>query len=267
MKKPAALVLALIFLSLATSDTFAADIKLEPGNFFIQAVAGQTIREAVTIRNLSLTSKNLKLAWEGYSFPEGEFTSREDLGNHSINFAAISQTDLELQPFEVRSVELEFKIPKHIESADYYGTLTVRDQDSKVQTEFTIRVLGKIEEKIDITRFLSKGSSLIIYTANNGNQTVDVEANIKIQNLFGQISAQKTIKQQLKAAQQRALEVEKPRLLPGYYQAQVSLEYGSGRTKSSFYSFWIHPEFFLVVGLLVFIVVLPVILSKRKVHR
>jgi len=267
MKKVAALAFSLILFFLATSDAFAADIKLEPGNFLIQSTAGQTIREAVTIRNLSPTSKNLKLTWEGYSLPQGEFGSREGLKQHSINFAALSQTNLELQPFEVTSAEIEFKIPKAASPADYYGALTVLDQDSKAQTDFTIRLLGKIEEKVDITSLSINNSSLSISIANDGNQTVDIKADIKIQNLFGQVSAQKTTKQRLKAAQQKNLSLEHENLLPGYYQAKVSLEYGSGRTKSSFHSFWIHPEFFLFVGLLVFIVVLRVILAKRKAHK
>jgi len=268
MKKVAAFALSLIFLFSAASPVFAAEFKLEPEDFLVQATAGQTILETVLIKNLSPTAKNLKLTWEDYSLPESEFTSREDLEKHSISFATISQTNLELQPFSTAPVEIEFKIPKGTAPADYYGRLLVLDQDSKAQTDFTIRLLGKIEEKIDLTRIFTKGSSLIIEIANNGNQTSNLSLTVTIQSLLGQTIQVTPVKQQIKAAQHKNLSIEAGDLLPGYYQAKISLEYGSGRTKSSFYSFWVHPELFLIGGALIFIIVVLLVSPfKRRVRK
>src|SRR3990170_3917850 len=112
MKKVSAVLLSFIFLLFSTNTVLAAPtIEAQPKSFFIQGSAGKTIRETVVIKNLADSLKVLSLEWQGYNLPSEEFTSESNVKNHSIDFAQLSTNSLELQPYGLSSVEVEFAVP------------------------------------------------------------------------------------------------------------------------------------------------------------
>jgi len=263
VKKLTFFLFSLIFLFLARSAFADGGFNLEPKNFFLQASPGKTIREVVTLKNLDPTPKTVTLTWQGYTLPKGGFTNEVGLKSHSIDFALLSASSLEIQPFGARTLELEFAVPKDKTPADYYGTLLAKAESSQEQSEFTVRVLGIIEEKIDVIGFSDNGNISTIKIANHGNQTTSFQANLKIQDLLGRAKDLEPIKDSLKAAEAKTFQVKHSSGLPGPYQAKISLDFGTSGQRVAFYSFWIRPEVFLIFGAIILIAAF-IFLSKLR---
>ena len=264
MKKLTFFLFSLIFLFLARSAFADGGFNLEPKNFFLQASPGKTIREVVTLKNLDPTPKTVTLTWQGYTLPKGGFTNEVGLKSHSIDFALLSASSLEIQPFGARTLELEFAVPKDKTPADYYGTLLAKAESSQEQSEFTVRVLGIIEEKIDVIGFSDNGNISTIKIANGGNQTTDVQIDTKIQGFFGKTNTLEPAKTSLKAAEVKTLQMKHKALWPGTYQAKISLDFGSSSQKVVFHSFWIRPEVFLIFGAIILIAALIFLFRRRN---
>ena len=264
MKKAAFFLFGLIFLSSITPTFADVGVKIEPKSFFIQAIPGKTVREVVTLKNSFSAPKNVYLAWQGYQLTEGKFTSETDRADHTINFARLNTKIVELQPQGLGVVEIEFEVPKDTLPADYYGALVAKGEGWQERADFTIRVLGRIEEKVEIAQFSAKGDAIILKIANRGNQTTDFRASIKIQDFLGRTKNLGPIKGGLKAAEIKTIQVKHAATLPGPYQAKIDFEFGSQKQEVVFYSFWIHPEIFLIAGAIIVIAVLIFLAKRRK---
>jgi hypothetical protein len=263
VKKLTFFLFSLIFLLSANGASANSGFELAPKNFFLQAYPGKTIREVVTLKNLEATPKTVSLTWQGYQLTGSESTSDVDRNNHSINFARLSTKKLELQPQSTAAVEIEFAVPKDIQPADYYGSLLAASESLQTQADFTVRVLGKVEEKIAVTGFSVKGDDIILKIANHGNQTTSFQANLKIQDLLGRAKDLEPIKDSLKAAEAKTFQVKHSSGLPGPYQAKISLDFGTSGQRVAFYSFWIRPEVFLIFGAIILIAAF-IFLSKLR---
>jgi len=263
VKRAAVFFTILIFFCLTTKVFAVSSFEPEPKQFFVQAVAGKLTKEAILIKNNTPTLKNLWLDWQGYSLPKGEFIDKSDLEKHSINFASLSSNTLELQPFSTSNIEVVFDIPKNTLPADYYGSLIIRDGANQEQVDFTIRIPGRLEEELKIDKIIDDGSFLTLPIHNRGNQTVKVSADIDVQNFFGRhvLTAKGT--EEIKASQIKKISANHSSLLPGYYQAKISLETTSGKQIISIHSFWVRPEFFFVLGAIIFLLSLGIYLKRR----
>jgi hypothetical protein len=159
---------------------------------------------------------------------------------------------------------LNFSIPKEISSGDYYGDLVLSSGTEVGKIPFTIRVLGKLEEKVVLEQVTKDGSALKLKVANRGNRTSKVSAKLKINDLLGTVDQPQTQTLNLKAGEISLLSATHKTLLPGIFQTEISLIYGEKDTQnSSLFRFLIWPQFYI---LFVIITLGALILTWRKLR-
>ncbi|OGY23215.1 MAG: hypothetical protein A2172_02440 [Candidatus Woykebacteria bacterium RBG_13_40_15] len=242
MKRLAVTFIIFIILFIATPAN-ASELKAEPRNFQLQAIPGDNLVENVLITNLSASNKTLKLSW---SVPK----------NNGIGFVSFEKSDLVLTPNATNPIEIEFKIPKDLQPADYYGSLVAKTGSIEEKSDFTIRILGTTKEEIAVEKFHDSGSKLNFEVSNNGNRTITLQTKAKIEELFGLFGKNLESKTELKAGEKKEISIAHSNLPPGFYGADVVLLYGTAGREHLFPYFWVNPDFALIGTLLLVIVVL-----------
>jgi uncharacterized membrane protein len=232
----------------------ASELKIEPKNFQLQAIPGDTLVEDVLITNLSTSNKTLKLSW---STPK----------NNGIGFASFEKSVPVLSPNATNSIELEFKIPKDLQPADYYGSLVVKTDTSEEKADFVIRILGTTREEIRASNFTDSGGRLNFTVINSGNRTISLQTKATIEGLFGLFSTSKDAKSFVRAGEQKEISISHNNLPPGFYQADIVFLFGEKGMEHVFPSFWINSDFVLIVVLLLVIAIAFYLKSKNKAQK
>jgi len=253
VKRLAAAFTILILLFSATPAN-ASYLKIEPKNFQLQAIPGDTLVENILITNLSTSNKTLKLSW---ATPK----------NNGVGFALFEKSISVLPPNATIPVEIEFKIPKDLQPADYYGSLVAKAGKSGEKVDFVIRVLGTTKEEIRSSNFTDSGRKLNFTVINSGNRTISLQTKATIEGLFGLFSTSKDVKSFVRAGEQKELSISHNNLPPGFYQADVVFLFGEAGMEHVFPYFWINSDFVLIVVLLLGIALAFYLKSRNKAKK
>jgi hypothetical protein len=268
MKKIIAAVFLILLLTPKDAWALNKVFSVPQGDFFIQTSSGKTITETVLVKSGSSAVVKIRSSWQGYTLTKEALVNDSFLNQHSIDFAVIDQTNFEIQPFGTNVINVNLSVPDQIKSGDYYGVLALTDGQNEEKVNFTLRVLGQVSEKITLEGFQKDSSGFKLKVANEGNITTKLKAKLKVSDFVGKIDELETGETSVKAGQITTLEASLKQLLPGYYQAEVSLIFGDKLTQTtSVHSFWVWPEFFLgslIVAVLVLLVI--VVVKKKATH-
>lgn len=269
MKKLLLLTVFILYL-LSQNDTLAAssNLKIENKDYLLQGSAGINLVEYIVITNSSETVQRIETKWSGYKLSKSQVVSDEFLINHSIDFANLPQTTIDLGPFDTGSLTIEFNIPSTLKSGDYYGSLELNSATGKEVVDFTIRILGELTEQVQINESKATKDTLIFKVANTGNISSDFSISSALDKFIGADIKQRIDKQTLKAGETREVSIKFGNLLPGYYQTENKLTYGNKDTeKTSLYSFWVRQEFFIVSVLTLFLSLIVIWFIKSSSKR
>jgi hypothetical protein len=244
-----------LFFLFAPIANAANSFEVEQTNFFLQASAGKELAETVILRNLTDQPITISVKWEGYSE-----------SSHTIDFAKLSTSELEIQPRGVANLQVVLTLPENLKSGDYYGQLNLLTNGSVETVNFTIRVLGELSEQIETTVYSSaKGLNLIL--ENRGNVTTLVDTKVSLTNFFGHEVGSQTINQfGLKALEKVEKQIVTDQLLPGPYQIKIESVFGTEKTpQTKLEKIWLEPYFFWAgVFLLPILFMGSLILIRRK---
>jgi uncharacterized membrane protein len=253
VKRLAAVFIIFIPLFFATPAN-ASELKAEPKNFQLQAIPGDNLVETVLITNLSNSTKNLNVTWQ---------TPK----NYAVKFTSVKKSALVLAPNTTTPIELEFKIPKDLQPADYYGSLVAKADTSEEKVDFVIRILGTTKEEIKVSDFADNGRKLNFTIINSGNRTISLQTKAGIEGLFGLFSASKDTVTSVRAGEQKEISISHNNLPPGFYQADVVFLFGEAGKEHVFPSFWINSDFILIGVLLLVIVIAFYLKSRNKAQK
>lgn len=268
MKITLTLALASIFLlfpknSFAqSSSTFVALQK----DFLLQTPIGKTLDQTIVIKSNSPTQEKVYLTWLGYELPPNEVTDNKLLTEHSIDFVVFPKFNDSIEPFGIINLPISFNVPNRLKPGDYYGTLVISSSDHQEKTNFTIRVLGQLNESIHLKSFRDTGMSTILEFENIGNRTSKVSVKNLLTYFFNkEINLNTSF--ELKAGEKKTVKQNHQQLLPGFYEAKVSTSFGEKNTTvTKLYSFWVRGEFF-IFSLITLITTFIIFLSVKKSYR
>lgn len=221
--------------------------SLDQSNFFLYTSFDKELSETVVIKNLSDQAISVFLSWAPY----------EASLQHTIDFAQLQNSTVELQPFGVGTAELRFASPENLKPGDYYGSLLATTKGVVKKADFTLRFLGELTENVTLKSVAYADTSLTLSLENQGNITTSVKGKVVVTDFFGRIAAENSFPQtELKAEEKIDKTIDLPTILPGPYQAKVELVSGQKDfNQSRVYSFWAELEFFSL-GTIFLIVVL-----------
>lgn len=258
MKKYLSLLLLIALFFGVGPTTFATSqqtIEFSQKEFLLFS-SGKSLQETVTLKNLEGTPKAVYLSWIPYSKTNTKTLNQTFQTKHSIDFAELAETKINLQPFESRAISILFQLPDNLESGDYYGLLHASDQQSTLEVPFTIRKLGKLTDSIAARASLNE-KNLTIEISNTSNKTTQIEISADINGLLDDVEKIKFNDTKLLAGEKVSFKSNKLDLLPGYYQARIDIKYSErDLNKVLLISFWVHPEFFVVSVLTLFVSIL-----------
>lgn len=212
-----------------------ATFSLDEENFHLQTSAGKPLRELVSVKNLSSEILVLKLNWRPSS-----------LTQHSIDFASVSPSNLEIQPFGIGTVETFFETPENLKPGDYYGRLEIKNAGEERQIEFRLRLLGELKEEVELKEFDLNKENFHLKFENNGNISSLVKSQLTITDFFGRKLLSQNIDQfEIKAQDNNTISLAANLKVPGPYQAKIVTTFGTKETpQSALRSFWVKPNFF-----------------------
>jgi hypothetical protein len=234
-------------LLLSSQNLYAADLRFESSDFSLKASPAGRVSEVVLLTNLTDSRKTISLAWEGYELEQGNYLNPLVLTKHSIDFASVSPTTLSLNPQATGTVNISFQIPESTISGDYYGSLVALSEGSEEKVDFTLTVLGKLDEKIEVLATNDDGRKLEVRLVNQGNISIPVKGRVLLHNLFGKkydLSSEELL---VRAGEIKTISFAHSPLESGLWQEEVTLHYGSKDTAyTTLNSFWINPLLFFV---------------------
>jgi len=213
---------------------------------FLLFSSGKKIEETLNLRNSTDKLVKVSLSWVPYSKMNLKL-EKDFAKKHSVDFATISETTFNLEPYEVKPIKISFNTPSELKSGDYYGQVKAIGGESIAESNFTLRILGNLIEKVDGSAAFAK-DFFTVEVSNLGNRTTKYKISAEIKGLFGNTNKDfRFNNQNLKAGQIQVLQSKKLKLLPGYYQAKVSLVYSENNLeKNLIVNFWVRPEIFIV---------------------
>jgi len=253
VKRLAAVFIILILLFFATPAN-ASELKVEPKNFQLQAIPGDNLVETVLITNLSNSAKNLMITWQ---------TPKK----YAANFTSIEKPILVLTPNSTIPIELEFKVPKDLKPADYYGFLVAKTNSQEEKVDFVIKILGTTREEIKTSNFTDSGRKLNFTVINSGNRTISLQTKARIEGFIGLFSTNKDDATAVRAGEQKEISISHNSLPPGFYQADIVFLFGESGREHMFPSFWVNPDFILIVVLLFVITIAFYLKSRNKARK
>lgn len=234
-------------------------------DFLVQTSSGKNLEENVTIRNTTETREKIQVSWVGYNLSSNDIVSADYLTKHSIDFSSIPQNEIELEPFATESFIVNFAVLDTLKSGDYYGQLMLNNSSYKENVNFTVRILGELQEKIVVESLTDDGTSLKITLSNQGNRTTSVNLKSQISNL---VSKEVTLQYNLNlmSGERKTVTQFHKKLLPGFYQTQVGTTFGEKQTtETRIFSFWVRAEFF-IFSLVTLIATFVIYLTVRKTY-
>lgn len=235
-----------LFWLLLPSSVAAAEFRFDSGEFKLKSSPAGKIGEQILVNNFGDTTKTISFSWEGYSLEEGAYLNSQIITIRSIDFATISPTSLTISPQSTGKVQVTFNVPEKISSGDFYGSLVAKDSESEERLNFTLTVLGKLDEKVEVISTTDNGTQMSLKIANQGNISVPVKASISMHDLLGskqEFSEETTIR----VGEVKEMKFPHPKLKAGFWQQDINLIYGSKNTNySTLNSFWVNPWIFVI---------------------
>lgn len=252
-----AIVTTFLFARSVTFTSAADSFYLEQKNLFLQTSLEKPVTETLIIKNLTDQKLTLFTNWQGY----------EKALNHSIDFAIVNPTTLNIEPFSIGNLDLQFSHPLTLKPGDYYGSLRVFDEKNSQVANFTLRLLGKLDESVEISNMLLSGDRLTFDIKNTGNITAKVAGNLTVTNFFGQVIMYNKIDQfDLKSFDSSQNSFVFNNHIPGPYQVKVETFFGSKDTnQTNIYSLWYFNYWVMIImiGLVLTLISLIIYLKKR----
>ncbi|MDP2671099.1 MAG: hypothetical protein Q8P13_01400 [bacterium] len=261
------LLLSTIFASICLflpGKALAASFETEPKEFSLKTNVATSVENQLLLRNLTAQSKSFTLTWLGYQLPKNETLNSTLLTKHSIDFASVNPKTVLLEPFGTDLVTIELSPPDEIRPGDYYGALLIGSLNEAKQVDFTIRILGSVEEKLSVSKVEGDEKKITVSVANPGTQSTNFQLLLEIKKLFGPSKEVKLESLTLKAGQEKTFSLARPSLSPGFYQAFPTLLYADKKLPSTEHaSFWVRPWLFGLAGFVTLIFVLLALLKLR----
>lgn len=261
--------LVLIFTTSFATPAFATTpqtFKIDQTDFLLQTSAGKTLNENIVVQNLTDTKQSLLISFEGYTLPAKEVLDQSYLTKHTIDFAYLTTAQVELEAFTSSTVPIVLRPPSRYPSGDYYGSLILRNNDSTQKVNFTVRILGQLKEGIEIKEIANSGNFLVYKVINHGTIASSFSFKSVVNYFLVQNKLLDSGKETIRSGEIREIKINHGKFLPGYYQTQTTLKFGSKETNvTKLFSFWVNPEFFLIsVITIVFSFVLYFVFKRRQ---
>ena len=165
------------------------------------------------------------------------------------------------------SIPIVLTPPATYPSGDYYGSLILKNNDNTQKVNFTVRILGQLQENVEIKETRNSGDFLVFKVVNVGTIASSFSIESKLNWFPSQGKTLNSNKQTIRSGEIREIKINHGDLYPGFFQSQTTLKYGAKETSiTKLFSFWVNPEFFLIsLVTIIFSFVLYFVFRRRKV--
>lgn len=273
-------------------------LEISPPLLELSAKPGQTVVANIRIRNITKGELvvNGKVDDFGAKGEEGEpqlLLDEKEAGPYSLKFWVPSVPSFRLVSQEVKTAQVQIKIPNNAEPGGHYGVIrftgtppelegTGVSLSASIGALVLLRVPGNLTEKLSVAQFYvskegTKGSffesgplSLTQRIRNEGSVHVKPVGYVEVFNLFGKRIAQLPISNPARNVLPASVRKFEQKLdnknLFGPYTAKFSADYGDGKKlQSESLTFWVVP--YKLIGLLMLFAIILLLILQRGVKR
>ena len=267
MKALLSSILIVIFASLFATSAFATTpqtFKIEQTDFLLQTSSGKTLNENIVVQNSTDTKQPLLISFEGYKLPTNQVLGQSFLTKHNIDFATLPLQQTDVEAYGSVTIPIVLIPPDTYPSGDYYGSVILKSSAETQKVNFTVRILGQLTESIDIKEIRNSGDFLVFKVVNVGTIASSFSIISKLNWFLGQDKIINSNKETIRSGEIREIKLNHGKFLPGYYQTQTTLKFGSKETTvTKLFSFWVNLEFFIVSFLTIIVSFTIYFLVKR----